>query len=52
MGAEAAEVNAQPFEERMRRLAAAQWRELQAESRRLDVTIEANLKTLGYTINE
>jgi type I restriction enzyme M protein len=35
----------------MRRLA-AQWREQQAEARRLDAVIEANLKTLGYTINE
>jgi type I restriction enzyme M protein len=51
VGAEAAEEDAEPFEEKMRRLA-AQLREQQAEARRLDAAIEANLKTLGYTINE
>jgi type I restriction enzyme M protein len=51
VGAEAAEEDAEPFEEKMRRLA-AEWREQQAEARRLDAAIEANLKTLGYTINE
>ncbi len=51
VGAEAAKEDAEPFEEKMRRLA-AQWREQQAEARRLDADIEANLKTLGYTINE
>ena len=39
------------LEEKMRRLA-AQWHEQQAVARRLDAAIEANLKTLGYTINE
>ena len=47
----AAEEDAEPFDEKMRRLA-AEWREQQAEARRLDAAIEANLKTLGYTINE
>jgi hypothetical protein len=30
----------------------AQLREQQAETRRLDAAIEANLETLGHTINE
>jgi type I restriction enzyme, R subunit len=51
VGAEAAEEDSEPFEEKMRRLA-AQWREQQAEARRLDAAIEANLETLGYAINE
>ena len=51
VGAEATVEDAEPFEQKMRRLA-AQWREQQAEARRLDAAIEANLKMLGYTINE
>jgi type I restriction enzyme M protein len=51
VGAEAAEEDAEPFEEKMRRLA-AEWREQQDEARRLDAAIEANLETLGFTINE
>ena len=35
------------FEEKMARLT-AQWQEQQAEARKLDATIEANLKELGY----
>ena len=37
----------EPFEEKMARLV-AQWREQQAEARRLDAAIEANLKSLGF----
>jgi type I restriction-modification system DNA methylase subunit len=51
VGEEAAEEDAEPFEEKMRRLT-AQLREQQTEARRLDAAIETNLKTLGYTINE
>lgn len=51
VGAEAAEEDTEPFEEKMRRLT-AQWRDQQAEARRLDTAIEANLKALGYTVNE
>ena len=51
VGAEAAEEDAEPFDEKMRRLT-AQLRDQQAEARRLDAAIEANLETLGYTINE
>ena len=51
VGAEAAEEDSEPFEEKMRRLT-AQLREQQTEARRLDAAIEANLETLGYTINE
>ncbi len=51
VGAEAAEEDGEPSDEKMRRLA-ARWREQQAEAQRLDAAIEANLKTLGYTINE
>jgi type I restriction enzyme M protein len=51
VGAEAAEEDTEPFEEKMRRLT-EQLREQQAEARRLDAAIEANLETLGYAINE
>jgi type I restriction enzyme M protein len=51
VGAEAAEEDTEPFDEKMRRLT-AQWREQQIEARHLDATIEANLKLLGYTIND
>jgi type I restriction enzyme M protein len=51
VGAEAAEEDAEPFEQKMHRLV-AQLREQQAEARPLDAAIEANLETLGYTINE
>jgi type I restriction enzyme M protein len=51
VGAEAAEEDAEPFEKKMRRLA-AEWREQQDEARRLDAAIEANLETLGFTINK
>ena len=46
VGAEAQEDDGEPFEDKMKRLA-AQWREQQAEARRLDAAIEANLKSLG-----
>lgn len=47
VGAEAQEDDGEPFEEKMRRLSAL-WREQQAEARRLDAAIDANLKELGY----
>jgi type I restriction enzyme M protein len=47
VGAADVEDDGEPFEEKMRRLA-AQWRELRAEAVRLDAVIEANLKGLGY----
>ena len=46
-GAEPQEDDGEPFEEKMARLT-AQWREQQAEARRLDAAIEANLKSLGF----
>jgi type I restriction enzyme M protein len=51
VGAEAAEEDAEPFEQKMHRLV-AQLREQQVEAQRLDAAIEANLEALGYTINE
>ncbi|MGH3086741.1 MAG: N-6 DNA methylase, partial [Rubrobacteraceae bacterium] len=51
VGAEAAEEDAEPFDEKMRRLT-AQWSGQKTEARRLDAAIEANLKSLGYTIND
>jgi len=51
VGAEVAEEGTEPFEEKMRRLT-SQLTEQQTEARRLDAAIEANLKALGYTINE
>jgi type I restriction enzyme M protein len=47
VGAEAQENDGEPFEEKMRRLVAT-LREQQAEAARLDATIAANLKELGY----
>jgi len=47
VGAEAQEEDGEPFGEKMRRLTAA-LREQQAEARRLDAAIAANLKELGY----
>jgi len=47
VGAAAQEDDGEPFEEKMQRLA-AQWREQQAEAKKLDALIEANLKGLGY----
>ena len=51
VGSEAVEDDGEPFDEKMRRLA-ARWRGQQAEAQRLDAAIEANLKSLGYAINE
>ena len=51
VGAEAQEEDREPFEEKMKRLA-AQWRKQQAEGARLDAAIEANLKALGFGIQE
>ncbi len=47
VGAEAAEADGEPFEEKMQRLAATLC-EQQAEAARLDAAIAANLKELGY----
>jgi type I restriction enzyme M protein len=47
VGAEALEDDGEPFEEKMKRLAAT-LREQMAEGRKLDTAIEANLKGLGY----
>jgi type I restriction enzyme M protein len=47
VGAEAQEDDGEPFEEKMRRLAAT-LREQQAEAVKLDVAITANLKELGH----
>jgi len=47
VGAEAQEDDGEPFDEKMKRLA-AQWRKQQAEGRRLDAEIEANLERLGF----
>ena len=47
VGAEAQEDDGEPFEEKMRRLAAT-LREQQAEAAKLDAAIAANLKELGY----
>ena len=47
VGAAPQEDDGEPFEEKMARLS-AQWREQQAEARRLDAEIEANLKRLGF----
>jgi len=49
VGAEAVEDDGEAFEEKMARLV-AQLREQQAEARRLDDTIAANLKKLGYGV--
>jgi type I restriction enzyme M protein len=47
VGAEAAEEDAEPFDDKMRRLVAT-LREQQAEAARLDELINANLRELGY----
>jgi len=47
VGAAAVEEDAEPFDEKLRRLTAT-LREQQAEAARLDDTIRRNLKTLGY----
>jgi len=47
VGAAAAEEDAEPFDEKMRRLTAT-LREQQAEGARLDAAIAANLRELGY----
>ena len=50
VGAEPQPEDSEPFEEKMERLT-AQWREQQAEARRLDAAIEANLTALGFGDN-
>ena len=47
VGVEPQEEDLEPFEEKMARLT-AQWREQQAEARKLDAAIEANLAALGF----
>jgi len=47
VGAAPQEDDGEPFEEKMARLA-KQWREQQAEARRLDAAIEENLARLGF----
>ena len=47
VGAEPQEDDGEPFDQKMARLT-AQWREQQAEARKLDAAIEANLKMLGF----
>jgi type I restriction enzyme M protein len=47
VGSEAQEEDGEPFEEKMKRLAAT-LREQQAEAAKLDAAIAANLKELGY----
>ena len=47
VGAEAAEEDGEPFDEKMKRLAAT-LREQQTTATKLDIAIAANLKELGY----
>ena len=47
VGAEIQEEDGEPFEDKMKRLA-ARWRKQQAEAVRLDAAIEKNLKQLGF----
>jgi type I restriction enzyme M protein len=47
VGGEAQEDDGEPFEAKMKRLTAT-LREQQAEAAKLDTTIAANLKDLGY----
>ncbi|MEX5217459.1 MAG: type I restriction-modification system subunit M [Nitrospira sp.] len=47
VGAEAAEADSEPFDEKMKRLT-AMLRQQQAEAAKLDAAIAANLKELGY----
>ena len=49
VGAEAAEDDGEPFDEKMKRLT-AQWREQQAEAARLDAEIAENLRLLGWPL--
>ena len=49
VGAAPQEDDGEPFEEKMARLS-KHWREQQAEARRLDSAIEANLTRLGYGV--
>ena len=49
VGAAPREDDGEPFAEKMARLS-AQWRGQQAEARRLDAEIEANLKRLGFGV--
>ncbi len=51
VGMEAQVNDGEPFEDKMKRLA-AQWRKQQAEAAKLDAAIEANLKALGFDIQE
>ena len=51
VGAEAAEDDGEPFEERMARLV-SQLREQQSEATRLDAAIAANLASLGYPVEK
>ena len=51
VGAEAQEDDGEPFEDKMKRLT-AQWREQQAEARKLDAAIAENLKALGFGVGE
>ena len=47
VGAEAQEDDGEPFEDKMKRLA-AEWREQQGEAARLDASIKVNLTRLGF----
>ncbi len=51
VGAEPQPDDGEPFDQKMARLA-AQWREQQAEARRLDAAIEANLNKLGFVSSQ
>ena len=51
VGAEPQPDDGEPFEEKMGRLT-TQWREQQAEARRLDAEIEKNLARLGFGTGE
>ena len=50
VGIEPEEEDDEPFEDKMRRLV-VQWREQQAEAARLDIEIEKNFETLGFSDN-
>jgi len=51
VGAEAAEDDGEPFEEKMRRLTAT-LREQMEEGRRLDEEIAGNLANIGYPVGD
>ena len=51
VGAEPQPDDGEPFDKKMSRLA-AQWRRQQAEARRLDAAIEANLESLGFATTQ